>query len=325
VTPTPLPKRALVAIADDTALHLVDLRGQEVAKTALSGGQPVGAAGDFAAFVDGTSLKALHADGTITTLGSLPGYLSSSVAVSPDGRQWLWATTTITSPISSTVLLSSAGRPDRTVAQHSGATDHRALYPFRWTPAGPVYSSGPSGIGGYILFRMAYSPSWLVDPNTAQPAQLLGGKCAAADVAVDSTVACFDATAVPVALVITRPDGTTVRTPLPGPQFAQYGAASFRPGASPITIVVAGSPAIGGPQEQYEVDVVDVATGARRRWVQSGLRPGDGSWAWLPDGSLIAYRPSNAGGGDPGVFVLAPDGSTTRVFGSGWPVGVIEV
>src|SRR5215471_3585821 len=196
--PTPAPKRVLIAVTDDTTVRLVDLHGQEVAHTALSAGQPVGAGGDFVAFVNGTSLKALHANGTVTTLGSLPGYQSMPVLFSPDGRQWLWATTTFAGSIaSSSVLLSSPGEPDRTVAQHSGATDHRALYPFRWTPAGPVYSSGPVGIGGYILFNTGYSPSWLVDPSTAQSTPLLGGKCAVADVAADGTVACFDGAAVP--------------------------------------------------------------------------------------------------------------------------------
>jgi len=324
--PTPAPKRVLIAVTDDTTVRLVDLHGQEVAHTALSAGQPVGAGGDFVAFVNGTSLKALHANGTVTTLGSLPGYQSMPVLFSPDGRQWLWATTTFAGSIaSSSVLLSSPGEPDRTVAQHSGATDHRALYPFRWTPAGPVYSSGPVGIGGYILFNTGYSPSWLVDPSTAQSTPLLGGKCAVADVAADGTVACFDGAAVPNAVVIVRANGTTVRTPLPRPQFVQYGAASFRPDSTPAALVVAGSPAVGGPQEQYEIDLVDVATGAMRQWAQAGLRPGDGSWAWLPDGSLIAYRPSNATGGDSGVYLLAQDGSATRVFGSGRPVGIISV
>jgi hypothetical protein len=326
LAPTSPVKHALVAITDDTAVHLVDLHGHEVAQTALSGGQAVGAGGDFAAFVNGTSLKALHADGTVTTLGSLPDYQSTPVVVSKDGRQWLWATMTFAgSTVSSSILLSSAGQPNRTVAEHSGATDRRALYPFRWTPAGPVYSSGPVGIGGYLLFQTGYAPSWLVDPGTAQPTPLLDGKCAVADVGADGTVACFDGAAVPIAVVITRPDGTTVRTSLPRPPFVQYGAASFRPEGAPATLVVAGSPAVGGPQEQYEIDWVDVATGARRQWAQAGLRPGDGSWAWLPDGSLIAYRPSNAGGGDPGVYLLAPNGTATKVFGSGRPVGLVEV
>lgn len=316
--PSPPSKRALIAIADNTTVYLVDLHGREVAQTALSGGEAVGAGGDFAAFVNGITLKALHADGTITTLGSLPGHPSSPVVFSPDGRQWLWATLTGSS---SSVLLSSAGQPDRTVAQHSGATDHRALYPFRWTPAGPVYSSGPVGIGGYILFYNGFMPSWLVDPSSAQPTALLAGQCAVADVAADGTAACFNGTSPEIALVITRPNGTTVRTPLPRPQFYQYGAASFRPGGTPATLVVAGSPGLI-QQEQYEIDLVDAATGNRRQWAQAGVRPGDGSWAWLPDGSLITYRPSEAAGGDPGVYLLAPNGSLTRLLSSGTPVGV---
>ena len=43
----------------------------------------------------------------------------------------------------------------------------------------------------------------------------------------------------------------------------------------------------------------------------------------LPDGSLLTYRPAGAFGGDPGVYVVAPDGSTRKVLPSGTALGVI--
>jgi hypothetical protein len=55
----------------------------------------------------------------------------------------------------------------------------------------------------------------------------------------------------------------------------------------------------------------------------AGLRPGGGAWSWLPDGSLLCYRPAGAAGGSPGVYVVAPDGSARQVTSSGIPVGVI--
>jgi hypothetical protein len=54
-----------------------------------------------------------------------------------------------------------------------------------------------------------------------------------------------------------------------------------------------------------------------------GLRPGDGSWAWLPDGTVIAYRPLRSPEGVPGIYLVAPSGAARQLTSSGTPIGVM--
>jgi hypothetical protein len=56
----------------------------------------------------------------------------------------------------------------------------------------------------------------------------------------------------------------------------------------------------------------------------AGLRPGEGSWTWLSDGSLIAYRPVGAAGGDPGIYLISEGGLAKKVAASGIPIGVLN-
>jgi hypothetical protein len=81
--------------------------------------------------------------------------------------------------------------------------------------------------------------------------------------------------------------------------------------------------AAGGQGETYETDLVDVAAAALRPFGQPGLRPGDGQWAWLPNGSLICYRPANAAGGDPGVYIVQIGGGMQQLTPAGRPVCVL--
>ena len=102
-------------------------------------------------------------------------------------------------------------------------------------------------------------------------------------------------------------------------------AVSFAPGSVATTVVVGGATSAGPPSERYETDLLDIGSRTLRQFGPAGLRPVDGPWSWLPDGSLLAYRPAGAFGGDPGIYVVAPDGSAKKVLSAGTALGVIAV
>jgi hypothetical protein len=329
---TPGSPRSLIAVVvegSSTTLHLVTLDGRDVARTRVpSFASVTGVGGDMATFVVGDQLKALRPSGAVETLGRLPGYSVGPIAVSPDGQHWMWSTySTSGSSVSSKVVLSTRGGTDRTVAEQTTTTEPRILLPYRWGSAGPIYQSSAMGLGGYILFgEFTTGPTWRVDPATGQTTALLAGTtCPLADLATDGTIACLqhpDGTV----LNVLSPAGHVVQMPLPRPAFTQVGAVSFKPGSKATMLVVGGATSAGaeGGREQYETDVFEVGTRSLQRFGPAGLRPGDGPWTWLSDGSLITYRPAGALGGDPGIYLVAPDGGARKVFASGTPIGVLS-
>ena len=328
-TPSPTPARPVVALLDDAAIRLVTLDGRELAHVARPQTvQPAGVGGGMAVFVDGDQLRGLRGDGGVETLGRLAGYTGGRVLVSPDGRQWIWSRSTIGQAGStSEIVLGGRGAADRTVARLTSGPQARVLMPYRWTAGGPVYHSMAAGLGGYVLFEYVFAPAWRLDAETGQVAPLAEA-CQVADLAADGALACL-AGDVPSGfrLEVTRAGGDRLRLALPRPRFNQSGAVSFRPGAVATALVVAGATGEGADRagtERFETDLVDLATGAMRPFGPAGLRPGDGAWTWLPDGSLLAYRPILASAsGDPGLYVVAPDGGARRVFGPGTPFGVM--
>jgi hypothetical protein len=327
---TPMPGRSLIAISDAagagrTALSLVTLDGAQVARMVLpeSAHPSPGVGGGMLTFVDGGQLRGLTSSGKVEVLGPVAGS-SSGPVVSPDGQHWMWADSSVSGMnITSRLILGSRGSPDRVIAQQT--SQERRLAPYRWTSAGPTYVDAPSGIGGYILFAVGGSPSWHFDPDTGHVTSLLAGAtCELADLAADGTVACIKSFAVG----LVSPTGHMAEVPLPRPAFNFYGAVSFAPGSSATTLVVGGATGAGtdGKPEHYETDLLDVTSRTLRQFGPAGLRPVDGPWSWLPDGSLLTYRPAGpfgAFGGDPGVYVVAPDGSAKKVLSTGEPLGVI--
>jgi hypothetical protein len=179
------------------------------------------------------------------------------------------------------------------------------------------------GIGGYILFGDgALGPSYRFDPDTGQVSTVLDGGCYLADLSADGTIACFRPA--DHSLAILGPDGhSPYAIPLPTPAFTQEGAVTFAPGSTATSLVVGGATSAGadGGQERYQTDMLDVASRTLRPFGPAGLRPA--SDPWLPDGSLVAYRPDRAFGGDPGVYVIAPGGTARRMLPSGTPLGVV--
>ena len=202
-------------------------------------------------------------------------------------------------------------------------SEQRHLAPYRWTSAGPTYEDAAIGIGGYILFFGATGPSSRFDVDSGKVTTVLGGtSCQFADLAQDLTIACFGADN---ALDVLSANGHIVEVTLPKPAFTLHGALSFAPGPTATTLVVGGGTGDGanGKPERYQTDLFDISSRTLRKLGPDGLRPPDGPATWLPDGSLLTYRPSGAFGGDPGVYVVAKNGSAKKVLPSGTALGVI--
>lgn len=326
-TPTPAPERALIAVADGsgTTLALYTLDGSQVAHVTLSPSQHSGSAGvggGMLTFVDGGVLKGMTPDGTVLTLGPLTGWNGGRAVVGPDGQHWMWAVYSADSASGSTsskLVLGRAGAPDRVVA--SQTVVGRTFMPLRWTAVGPTYQSMPMGIGGYILFGdSAMGPSYRFDPDTGRVSPVVDGSCDLADLATDGTIACFRLADHTLAVLV--PDGhSPFAVTLPTPAFNQEGALTFAPGPTATTLVVGGATGAGPAEERYQTDLLDIASRTLRPFGPAGLRPAPDPW--LPDGSLVAYRPAGAYGGDPGIYVVAPDGTARRVLPSGTPIGVV--
>ena len=320
--------RSLIAVSAEagagrTALSLVTLDGTAVGHVTLQSSDypwpSVG--GGMLTFVDHGQLKGLKPSGSVETLGPLAGYSAGPAVVSPDGQHWMWGTFSSGSDgtVTSKLMLGSRGSADRVIDQE--ISQQRHLEPFRWTSAGPTYVAAPVGVGGYILFDIGGTPSWRFDPDTGKVTPLLAGTtCKLGDLAQDGTIACLGMNST---LDVLRPAGGVVEVALPKPAFTQRGAVSFAPGSVATTVVVGGATSAGPPSERYETDLLDIGSRTLRQFGPAGLRPVDGPWSWLPDGSLLAYRPAGAFGGDPGIYVVAPDGSAKKVLSAGTALGVI--
>ena len=325
------PSRPLIAVVDDrtpSTLRLITLDGREVAHTSIPGPASFsGVGGDMATFVANGQLKGLRPDGAVVTLGTLRGFDVTRVTISPDGQQWLWAISSQSGgQLTSKLLLGSKADPKRPVADLTAGTEPRVLRPYRWEAAGPVYQSSATGLGGYILFDGTTGPSWRLDPVSGRSTSILDGTtCTIGDLAPDGTIACFrhgDTTA----LEVLSPGGHVVEMPLTRPAFFHYGAISFKPAAEATTLVLGGATGVGaaGAEEQYQTYLVDARMRTLKPFGPAGLRPGDGSWTWLSDGSLIAYRPVGAAGGDPGIYRISKAGWAKKVSASGIPIGVLN-
>jgi hypothetical protein len=277
-------------------------------------------------FVDHGTLKGLTPSGTVETLGSLAGSADGAV-VSPDGQHWMTATlTSDASGVTSQLVLGTRGGADRVVARLTAQDRH--LTPFRWTAAGPIYQHAVMGVGGYILFGDGASGStYRFDAASGQVSTVLGtsdaSDCRLADLAADGTIACVRSMP-SLSLAVLSPGGHVVEMPLPRPAFNQYGAVSFLPGSGQ-RLVIGGATSAGsdGTPERYEIYLFDAGSRQLRPFGPAGLRPVAGPSSWLPDGSLLTYRPEGAAGGSPGIYVVQPDGSARKVLSSGTPLGVI--
>jgi hypothetical protein len=317
-SPSALP---LLVVVDGDRLKLVGLDGRDVASTTVAGGVGYAvAAGAAAAFVDANQLKSLHRDGSVETLATFAGAGGMPIAVAPGGRQWIWSDNALTgSTTRSSIHLSGTDGSDSVVESLTDPTASRALRPYRWDSGGAVIEHGAVGIGGYILYFGATGDVDLLDPASRTVTPLWSGPCVFQARASDGTIACLSQTDSGIVLKVGRPPGVQISIPLNRARFGQAGAISFKPGPTASLLVIGGARS-NPDSEEYYTDLVDVAgDGNIRRFGPDGLRPGNGEWAWLDDGSLIEYGP-----GTPAVtYVVAPDGRARQVT-AGHPVGVVR-
>jgi hypothetical protein len=329
-TPSPsLSPNTLIVIADfsqsaygttPTVLHLVRPDGTEVNQLTLKAGATTTTARGSRIFVveqDG-SLKALHRDGSVEDLGSLgTTLLDGSVVASSDGNTWVWGTTS--SGSHGTVFAGAKGAAPR-VLEQSDETG-RAVRPYSWTQRGLTIEHGGLGIGGYILFYTATGPIDLVDPVTGTITPINHtSDCSFSDLATSGTIACFpQATMHTLSLIAQGGKVTTVA--LAADRFAREGAAYFSPNGDQVA--VGGATGSGPGKELFATDLVNTGDGTIKPLGLDGVRPADGPWAWLSDGSLIVYRPQVAAAGT-GVWLVGPTGTVTKLAAGGLPIGVLS-
>jgi hypothetical protein len=274
----------------------------------------------------GGQLKGLRSDGTVETLGSIGTDNPSRFVASPDGNRWLWGTSALSGQtITSKVEEAGTALSPRVVAQQT--EENHELVPFAWSRVAPTIFNSPVGIGGYILFSPAYGPAQRLDPDAFRLASLATpAGCQFSDLSADGTIVCVTQRNDRPSVTIVPPNGAARVIALSLPRFTLVGDAYFSPDGKLLTVAGAegrGMQPDGGP-ERYGVDLITVADGSIRRFGPDGLRPSEslGAASWLPDGSLVLWRPENAGG-DPGTYVVSPDGHAVKISAYGPPSGVL--
>jgi len=307
---------------DDGGMSLVTLDGHQVGHAALPRSSPSGwpgVGGGMLTYVEDGVLKGLTADGTVAVVGRVTGWAGGPVIVSPDRHHWMWSASS--PPATSRLMLGTKGAPDRLIAELT--SEQSGLQPFRWTQAGPTYQRAARGIGGYILFGdVATGPTYRFDVDSGQVKPVLeSGDCHLADLAVDGTIACIRT--IDRSLSVLAPGGNVFEIALPTPTFNQYGAITFVLNSGAVRLVIGGATGSGPEAERYQMDTVDVTWRQLHQLGPDGLRPAAPPWSWLGDGSLVAYRPARAAGGDPGIYVVDRQGATTKVSSSGAALGVV--
>ena len=268
-------------------------------------------------------LKALGPDGVSADLGAL-GSDTQGVVVSPDGNRWLWSSARFGyDTISSAVHLGGIATAPKIVEQSTEVA--RALRPFAWTSRGVFIEHGAVGIGGYILFSPATGAVDRLDADRQTVAPLARtGDCAFSDLSSDGTIACFPSSDLH-SLALLFADGHRLSVSLSGSRFNLVGDAYFGPMVG--TLVVAGASGVGaaGLPEEFETDLVNESDGSRRPFGPAGVRPAMRAASWLPDGSLVVWRPKGASGGDPGIYILDSSGRGAEIPTEGSPVGYLTL
>lgn len=266
-------------------------------------------------------------------LGALGTESPGAIVPSPDGTRWLWSTYVANGDmLHSQVHLGGDGMQPRVVEDVTDA--HRVLEPFSWTSLGVFVQHMPIGIGGYILFTPAFGPVDRLDPSTwAVTAETRTNNCSFSDEAPDGTLACFSHSPSQPGgqLILVGAGGTRKTVDLPRPSYTVFGDAYFDPTNSRISVGGSASRlSVGGPAalvqqgEQFATGMVTPSNGSFSPFGPSGIRPGMGQQSWLPDGRFIAWRPRQAAGGAPGIYILALGGNGPFIATAAAPVGWLE-
>ena len=299
-------------------LHLVRPDGTEANRLTLKAGAMTTTARGARIFVveHGGVLKALHRDGSVEDLASLGAPDPGVMVVSPDGNTWMWGT--LDTNGKGIVYAGTKGANPRVVEQSTETG--RAVRPYSWTQRGPAIEHGALGIGGYILFYTASGPIDLVDPVSGRVTPLNHTTdCSFSDLAANGMIACFPS-ANEHTLSLIAGNGRVTSVALPADRFAREGAAYFSPNDDKL--IVGGATGAGAGQERFASDLIRTSDGSITPLGLDNVRPANGGWAWLADGSVIVYRPQVAAAG-PGVWLVGPSGNVTKLAAAGEPIGVL--
>jgi hypothetical protein len=297
-----------------TTVHWIALDGRELASRDLPSNEAVIGPGGGRLLVyrsDGHVLD-LHMDGSSDDIGSgmpantPPGQTDVPVhtLVSPDGNQWIWAKSVSTSPqgtVHSQIWLSGVGQAPRVVADATESA--HALEPLSWKLNNPLISHGAVGVGGYLIFDYSFGAVDQLDLVSGKQTPVGPSDASVVDVASNGAVGYIQNHMV----IVNGPGLRGLSFALPVTGLA--GGVLFDPTSSHV--VFATSPALGPQGEQFEMDIVDLDTGARTKLGTVGTRP----VGWTADGRLIAIRPSGAVGGPAGTYLISMSGGASQLSG----------
>jgi hypothetical protein len=349
-SPTASPSSPLIVVADTDSsgvthnLKLYDLDGRLITTfTVTPDVWPLAAAGKRIFVQKSNRLEAIDRAGAIEDLGPLTvGPNEQAFLVpSPDGTHWLQTISHTNSSGAydlSTVHESGDGMSDRVVAT---GTSNSPLQIYAWTSTTVLISHFPPFPFGIEAVTPFY-PRWpIVSVDTLDVASGVStpvdgsAQCKPGDVSSRGVYACFvplpnDSSDATHLLRLMPSTGQPIDVQLPQPQFTEAGAAWFSP--SGTVLVLAGwdgnghfgypgqpptLPAVG--IHTYLVDV----TGKITTLGPAGAQPALDAQTWLPGGKVLLQRKTGAIGGDPGLFILDPNGQGPFIPDPGRPVGVI--
>jgi hypothetical protein len=239
--------------------------------------------------------------------------------VSPDGTQWIWGqmTNQAGNSITSTITLGGIGAGPRVVAR--AVENNRALEPYRWALANPLISHAAIGVGGYILFNLAYGQVDELDLASGTLTPIGPPDAIGVDVAGNGAKAYIEINpgTTTKLVTVTGPGQRGLGATLP--TTGQAGGLMFDPASN--RLVFATSPGNGPGHESFETDVLDLNSGARSKLGPANLRPS----MWLADGRLVEFRTSSEGDGVPGTYLVSPDGAAAKISAYDTVIGFVQL
>ena len=332
----PLPLVAMVTRATSSpaiaAVHFFDLAGHEVRSVRLPNGSAgfatVGGSSVF--FVDRETLESVDSSGRISVHGSLGATIGCcstrqvrTLAVSPDGRRWVWNVVTPNKDQSETtkLYLDGVGLSPRLILKETSSTNAYTVDPVFWSQGGIALANLGIGLGGLVFFSDSYwYPTRLLDPKTLMTSPLSQtDNCFLTDVASDGTWICVGAPASNTAprhaaIRIHEADGNVRSFATQAGE--QFGNALISQDRRRVAFgVFLGVKGSDYPLATY---IIDLTTGKTSRIGMDGDIPE----AWLPDGSLVLFDADFAHKHQR-TTIVRPDGSVVSL-GSGEFVGYLD-